>query len=104
MRVDMTTPSPSQHLGTGASTPMLTHLQHFIAAHGGWIGFDDFMAQALYAPGLGYYSGGGTVFGAMPQGVRNAAGEVVGAGSDFVTAPELTPLFGQALARLERRG
>ena len=82
-----------------AHTPMLEHLRHFIAANGGWIGFDDFMAQALYAPGVGYYASGATVFGAMPQGLRNAAGEVVGAGSDFVTAPEITPLFGQALAR-----
>jgi len=82
-----------------ASQPMLAHLQQHIAAQGGWIGFDDFMAQALYAPGLGYYASGATVFGGMPQGLRNAAGEVVGAGSDFVTAPEITPLFGQALAR-----
>jgi SAM-dependent MidA family methyltransferase len=46
------------------------------------------MAMALYEPGLGYYSRGAPVFGAMPA-----------SGSDFVTAPELSPLFGQALAR-----
>jgi SAM-dependent MidA family methyltransferase len=45
------------------------------------------MALALYAPGLGYYARGNRQFGAMP-----------GAGSDFVTAPELSPLFGAALA------
>ena len=78
---------------------MLAHLQQTIDADGGWIGFDRFMAEALYAPGLGYYSRGSTVFGVMPQGLREAGGEVVGAGSDFVTAPEMTPLFGQALAR-----
>ena len=78
---------------------MLAHLEQIIQAHGGWIGFDAFMEHALYAPGLGYYSRGATVFGAMPQGMRDAAGEVKGAGSDFVTAPEMTPLFGQALAR-----
>jgi SAM-dependent MidA family methyltransferase len=78
---------------------MLAHLQATITAHGGWIGFDTFMAQALYAPGLGYYTRGATVFGAMPQGVRNAQGQIVGVGSDFVTAPEITPLFGQAVAR-----
>lgn len=50
--------------------------------------FDRFMALALYAPGLGYYSGGHRVFGTLPA-----------SGSDFVTAPELSPLFGQALAR-----
>nr|WP_236904165.1 SAM-dependent methyltransferase [Comamonas serinivorans] len=56
-------------------------------AEQGFIPFDRFMAQALYAPGLGYYSGGRTKFGALPQ-----------SGSDFITAPELSPLFGQAVA------
>jgi len=65
---------------------------------GGWQGFDAFMGQALYTPGLGYYANGLSKFGQMPQGLRGADG-VVGAGSDFVTAPEMTPLFGQALAR-----
>jgi SAM-dependent MidA family methyltransferase len=65
----------------------------------GWLGFDAFMALALYAPGLGYYARGATVFGKLPQGVRQADGTATGAGSDFVTAPEMTPLFGQALAR-----
>ncbi|HSQ71379.1 MAG TPA: SAM-dependent methyltransferase [Rubrivivax sp.] len=59
-----------------------------IAAAGGWLPFDRFMAMALYEPGLGYYASGHRLFGAMPA-----------SGSDFVTAPELTPLFGQALAR-----
>ena len=59
-----------------------------IAAAGGWLPFDRFMAMALYEPGLGYYASGYRLFGAMPA-----------SGSDFVTAPELTPLFGQALAR-----
>jgi SAM-dependent MidA family methyltransferase len=86
-----TTPNPAE--------PMLAYLQHHITSHGGWIGFDDFMAQALYAPGLGYYSRGAMVFGAMPQGLRMPDGTLKGAGSDFVTAPEITPLFGQALAR-----
>ncbi|MFA7292138.1 MAG: SAM-dependent methyltransferase [Rhodocyclaceae bacterium] len=54
-----------------------------IAAAGGWISFARFMERALYAPGLGYYSGGAHKFG--------------GAG-DFVTAPEMTPAFAQALA------
>ncbi len=71
-------------------------LQDRIAAqiqeHGGWIAFDDFMAQALYTPGLGYYTGGKPVFGELP----GAPGKP---GSDFVTAPEMSPLFGQALAR-----
>jgi SAM-dependent MidA family methyltransferase len=59
---------------------------------GGWIGFDDFMALALYAPGLGYYASRSSMLGSMP-GTKDKAG------SDFVTAPELSPLFGRALAR-----
>ena len=59
-----------------------------IQASGGWLPFDRFMALALYEPGLGYYSRSSRQFGAMPS-----------SGSDFVTAPELSPLFGQTLAR-----
>ncbi len=50
--------------------------------------FDRFMALALYAPGMGYYARGDRQFGVLPS-----------SGSDFVTAPELSPLFGRALAR-----
>ena len=49
----------------------------------GWIRFSEFMNTALYEPGLGYYSGGLQKFG--EQG-------------DFITAPEVSPLFGQCLA------
>jgi SAM-dependent MidA family methyltransferase len=63
------------------------------------MGFDSFMALALYAPGLGYYARGTPVFGQLPQGVRDKEGGLLGAGSDFVTAPEMSALFGQALAR-----
>ena len=66
-----------------------------IAAQGGWIGFDEFMALALYTPGLGYYANDSAKFGTMPYAMQ--AGVSV-AGSDFVTAPEMTPLFGQTLA------
>jgi SAM-dependent MidA family methyltransferase len=54
---------------------------------GGWLPFDRFMALALYAPGLGYYANSSRKFGPMPS-----------SGSDFVTAPEMTPLFGRVLA------
>nr|WP_283254132.1 SAM-dependent methyltransferase [Ramlibacter paludis] len=54
---------------------------------GGWLPFDRYMALALYAPGLGYYANTSRKFGAMPA-----------SGSDFVTAPEMTPLFGATLA------
>ncbi len=59
-----------------------------IGRAGGWLGFERYMELALYAPGLGYYVRGDRQFGLMP-----------GSGSDFVTAPELSPLFGRALAR-----
>lgn len=55
-----------------------------IAAHGGWIPFTRYMELALYAPGLGYYTAGARKFGEA---------------GDFITAPELSPLFGRTLAR-----
>jgi SAM-dependent MidA family methyltransferase len=75
-------------LGPLPASPLQTLIQQAIAAAGGWLGFDRFMELALYAPGLGYYSGARLKFGRMPQ-----------SGSDFVTAPELSPLFGRAVAR-----
>ena len=68
-------------------TPLEIKVSEAIREAGGWLPFDRFMALALYAPGLGYYSGSRQKFGLMPQ-----------SGSDFVTAPELSPLFGEALA------
>ncbi|HTR05662.1 MAG TPA: SAM-dependent methyltransferase [Paraburkholderia sp.] len=59
-----------------------------IAAAGGWLPFDRYMERALYAPGLGYYGGGARKFGLLADD-----------GSDFVTAPELSPLFAATLAR-----
>ena len=70
------------------TTPMQTRIAQAIRAAGGWLGFDDFMALALYAPGLGYYANSSRKFGHMPSG-----------GSDFVTAPELSSRFGHTLAR-----
>ncbi|MFZ9407854.1 MAG: class I SAM-dependent methyltransferase, partial [Burkholderiaceae bacterium] len=55
-----------------------------IADSGGWIAFDCWMDMVLYTPGLGYYSG--------PRSPLGARG-------DFVTAPELSPLFGRAVAQ-----
>ncbi len=55
-----------------------------IAASGGQISFARYMALALYAPGLGYYSAGSHKFGEA---------------GDFVTAPELSPLFSRCVAR-----
>ena len=61
----------------------------------GWLAFDRFMAMALYEPGLGYYANTNPKFGLWPA----AEDRPESAGSDFVTAPELTPVFGRTLAR-----
>ena len=63
-----------------------------IRSGGGWLAFERFMAIVLYEPGLGYYANATPKFGLMPAGEG-------GQGSDFVTAPELSPLFGRTLAR-----
>jgi len=83
----------------GLSQSLQGHIAEVIARSGGWIGFDRYMELALYTPRLGYYAHGSAKFGAMPQGLRDGSGTLRGAGSDFVTAPEMTPLFGYALAR-----
>lgn len=56
-----------------------------IRQNSGWISFTQYMELVLYAPGLGYYSGGAAK---------------LGKDGDFTTAPELTPLFGGALAHV----
>jgi SAM-dependent MidA family methyltransferase len=78
--------SPQQPQGEPGA--LLARVRVAIDQAGGYLPFDRFMALALYEPGLGYYSAGRQVLGAWPAD-----------GSDFVTAPELSPLFGQALAR-----
>ena len=62
---------------------LLQHVESVCAQHGGWIPFSDYMNMVLYQPGLGYYSGGLQKFGEK---------------GDFITAPEVSPLFGQCLA------
>jgi SAM-dependent MidA family methyltransferase len=69
------------------SCELTQRIHQAIALAGGWLGFDRFMAMALYEPGLGYYTNALQKFGAMPS-----------SGSDFVTAPGISPLFGQTLA------
>src|SRR3981081_1688678 len=73
------TPDARKH-----SNRVAEHIRGEIAASGGWISFARYMELALYAPGLGYYSAGA---------------RKLGKGGDFVTAPEISPLYGQTLAR-----
>ena len=78
-------------MSDGQSASLSARLQQRILAAmreaGGWLPFDRFMALALYEPGLGYYANASLKFGTMPA-----------SGSDFVTAPEMSALFGRALA------
>ena len=67
---------------TAHSDAVAGYIRARIVESGGSIGFAEFMQHALYAPGLGYYSAGTQKFGA---------------GGDFVTAPELSTLFGRVL-------
>ncbi len=87
-------PPPLSPAEAAHSELMAGHLRKLIAAGGGWLPFSRFMDAALYAPGLGYYMAGQARFGA---------------GGDFVTAPEISPLFARCLATqvaevLERSG
>lgn len=66
------------------SRALATRIREQLLAAGGWLSFERFMELALYAPGLGYYSAGSAK---------------LGAGGDFVTAPEMSDLFSRCLAR-----
>ncbi len=70
------------------SNRVAEHIRSEITASGGWISFARYMELALYAPGLGYYSAGS---------------RKLGKAGDFVTAPEISPLYGQTLARLVKQ-
>ena len=64
------------------SDQLLQQIFQTIENHNGWLSFAEFMQLALYQPGLGYYSNG-----------LNKIGEA----GDFITAPEISPLFSKAL-------
>jgi SAM-dependent MidA family methyltransferase len=73
-------PSPASQ---ALSQQLANLIQQKIKDNNGWIDFATFMRMALYTPSLGYYSGGATKFGQ---------------GGNFVTAPEISPLFAKTLA------
>jgi SAM-dependent MidA family methyltransferase len=80
---DNATRSDAEGSAAAHSARMREHLATAIVAAGGWLSFERFMELALYAPGLGYYSGGA---------------QKLGADGDFTTAPEVSRLFGACIA------
>ena len=66
------------------SARLLAVIERAIDAAGGWIDFAHYMELALYSPGRGYYSAGLQKFGEH---------------GDFITAPEISPLFARSLAQ-----
>jgi SAM-dependent MidA family methyltransferase len=69
---------------TRHASAVLRAVRAAVTEHGGWLSFEDYLRLVLYAPGLGYYSAGSVKLGRA---------------GDLVTAPELSELFGRALAR-----
>jgi len=72
------TPDEAEH-----SARLEARVREEIARGGGWISFAKYMQLALYEPGLGYYSAGA---------------RKLGAAGDFITAPEVAPVFSRCLA------
>ena len=79
----MTLPEPDRDARV-ASDALARLIAADIAQQGGWVSFARYMELALYAPNFGYYAGGSVKLGRE---------------GDFTTSPEISPLFGQALAQ-----
>lgn len=75
-------PPPSPE-AAAHSTLVAERIAETIAAEGDWIPFSRYMELALYGPGLGYYTAGARKFGAD---------------GDFITAPEISPMFARCFA------
>lgn len=84
---------PLDEASAAHSAQVAEHLAGVIRIAGDWLPFHLWMAHALYAPGLGYYAAGAAKLASGAQAAQ--AGLPPG---DFVTAPELTPLFARTLA------
>src|SRR5437762_13070596 len=85
--VDPNLPPPSPDAAVH-SRKVAQHIADVIADEGDWIPFSRYMDIALYATGLGYYMAGARKFGAE---------------GDFVTAPEISPMFGKCLSLQARQ-
>ncbi len=81
--MSLTLPEPNE-TEQAHSEHLRRRIAEAIETAGGWIDFSRYMEMALYEPGLGYYVAGQQKFGAA---------------GDFVTAPEISPLFSRCLAR-----
>jgi SAM-dependent MidA family methyltransferase len=84
-KMNLPTPDP---LALAHSEKLLASIIERIKNAGGKITFAQYMQLVLYAPGLGYYTAGT---------------HKLGAGGDFITAPELSPLFSYCLARYSQK-
>ena len=76
------TPSPDK-AALEYSQKLINLIKQQIDQKNNWISYVEYMQMTLYTPKYGYYAGGSQKFGGV---------------GDFITAPELTPLFGQTLA------
>ena len=87
LTADLALPAPSPE-AAAHSRLVAEYIASDILDAGGWIPFTRYMELALYAPGLGYYAAGARKFG--PEG-------------DFVTAPEVSPMFAKCLTLQARQ-
>lgn len=85
--VDIALPPPAPE-AAAHSRELAERIANTVAEEGGWITFTRFMELALYAPGYGYYSAGS---------------HKIGAAGDFITAPEISPMFARCLAMQARQ-
>lgn len=81
MKAHLPLPAPAAQ---ASSSKLFEIITQEIKAQNNWIPFSRFMELVLYTPEYGYYTGGS---------------HKIGTDGDFITAPTLTPLFGQTLAR-----